>query len=178
MRKEFDADGRWAVEYEAKISAGMPTVDHDEILPKLYIGSVPVHDVDMNFLKAMGVTAILDLCLNNPAEESMARERGMQYFGTFVVDGRSLSQKQFDAITGLLARWRDEGHSIYVHCHGGLGRAPTAVAAYLVSRGVPATKAFDMIEERRSLWVTEGQRKGVSRFEARLLARKPKAGQL
>ncbi len=41
------------------------------------------------------------------------------------------------------------GRSVYVHCAGGLGRAPTLAICYLVTQGLPADEAIQFVKVRR-----------------------------
>lgn len=43
-----------------------------------------------------------------------------------------------------------DGHIIYLHCRGGLGRTGMMVGCYLVRHGMPGDKALEMIRELRS----------------------------
>ncbi|MHB9031728.1 MAG: protein-tyrosine phosphatase family protein [Anaerolineae bacterium] len=48
-----------------------------------------------------------------------------------------------DTIDSLLA----EGHHIYLHCEGGLGRTGTVAGCYLVRRGLSGRQALDFVSE-------------------------------
>lgn len=43
----------------------------------------------------------------------------------------------------------DEGGTIYIHCGSGVGRAPTMVAAYLISTGKSVDEAIEQIQAAR-----------------------------
>lgn len=56
---------------------------------------------------------------------------------------------------------------IYVHCQNGHGRAPTLVAAYLISKGKSAEEAEAFIKSKRSsMHLEETQRQALQDFSA------------
>jgi protein-tyrosine phosphatase len=42
-----------------------------------------------------------------------------------------------------------KGGKVYIHCHGGVGRAPTMAAAYFVSQGYSPAQAVEVIRKAR-----------------------------
>jgi len=157
--------------------AGEITVNHDEVTHQIHVGGVPITDEDFAYLKEQGFEAILDLCADNPDEAKMAERVGMESYSTFVRDGFSPEQDQFDEAVGTLRRWAGQGRKIYVHCHAGAGRAPTMVAAYLISIGFPMERALALLKiKRRFHIVSEHQRQGLREFEARVKQQKATGG--
>ncbi|MBI5960592.1 MAG: dual specificity protein phosphatase family protein, partial [Chloroflexi bacterium] len=43
----------------------------------------------------------------------------------------------------------DSGGKVYIHCAGGVGRAPTMAAAYFISRGLSLDEALKLIRKTR-----------------------------
>ena len=66
-----------------------------------------------------------------------------------VRDGESPSQDQFADGIQFMAEAVTDGGKVYVHCAGGIGRAPTMVAAYLVSEGYSVEKAISLVKDAR-----------------------------
>ena len=58
-----------------------------------------------------------------------------------------LEQLQFGVVA--IKKWIEMNKKIYVHCQNGHGRAPTMVAAYLISKGMKASEAVEFIKEKR-----------------------------
>jgi protein-tyrosine phosphatase len=57
------------------------------------------------------------------------------------------------------------GGRVYVHCAGGVGRAPTMAAAYLVSTGLATEEAWALIRRKRPfIKPTEAQRAALEQF--------------
>ena len=48
----------------------------------------------------------------------------------------------------------DEGHNVYLHCWGGIGRTGTVVGCYLIELGMSADQALEHIAQH---WTTVGQ---------------------
>ena len=61
------------------------------------------------------------------------------------------------------------GESVYIHCGGGIGRAPTMAAAYFISRGYSLEDAVELIRERRPfIHIMPPQFEQLRRYEASL----------
>ena len=160
--------GRMMVQEDARVCADRVTVDViDEIVPLVHIGRVPVHSLDMDYLKGRGFGAILDLCLDSPLEGDMAKGRGISYHGEYVVDGTSPTEAQFVRVTEWMKEQALKKKKIYVHCHAGLGRAPTVVIAYLILAGLPLFTAVGLVRKNRKsrqLEISMHQVDGITEF--------------
>lgn len=55
-------------------------------------------------------------------------------------------RQTLDAIDAALAA----GHTVYVHCWGGIGRTGTVIGCWLIEQGTPAQAAIDTIARMRS----------------------------
>jgi protein-tyrosine phosphatase len=57
---------------------------------------------------------------------------------------------------------------VYIHCAGGVGRAPTLAAAYLITQGMPLDEALAQIRKVRPfINIVPQQMAGLKEFEAR-----------
>ena len=148
------------------------TINYDEVIPEITVGSVPVTKVDMNLIKKEGFGALLDLCTDQENEARWAKERGIEFLSEYVHDGHTPTQAQYHRIT----EWIDEqiraGRKVYIHCHAGAGRAPTVTTAYLVRyRGMTTDEALEVLrEKRRHHIVSRYQVLGLRTFENTLSA--------
>ncbi len=67
----------------------------------------------------------------------------------------------------------DDGHRVYLHCYGGIGRTGTVVGCFLVRHGMTGLQALEQIaawrkgtsDERRISPETEAQRRMVLRWK-------------
>lgn len=114
----------------------------NQVLPEVFVGSFPetVEDIDHLQLK-VGVTAVLNL----QTEEDMKRlgcdwrKLHTHYRKSKMVvrrvpvrdfDPEDLRKTLPDCVQALNELLR-KGHTVYVHCTAGLGRAPSVVITYL-----------------------------------------------
>ncbi|MDA1192907.1 MAG: dual specificity protein phosphatase [Candidatus Poribacteria bacterium] len=67
-------------------------------------------------------------------------------------DGRPPREEQLRLGAEFVATQVALGRKVYVHCHAGVGRAPTLAAVYLVSTGMPPEDALRLIKEKRP-WI-------------------------
>ncbi|MCE7946377.1 MAG: protein phosphatase [Chloroflexi bacterium CFX4] len=65
------------------------------------------------------------------------------------VDGTPPTQEQLQRGVEFIHEQISAGRGVYVHCAGGLGRAPTLAICYLVARGLPADEAIRFVSVRR-----------------------------
>jgi protein tyrosine phosphatase (PTP) superfamily phosphohydrolase (DUF442 family) len=64
------------------------------------------------------------------------------------------------------------GGKVYIHCAGGIGRAPSMAAAYFVAHGFSLDEAIRLIQKTRPfIYITPVQMTQLRRFEAEELAR-------
>jgi len=66
-----------------------------------------------------------------------------------VKDHTAPSQKQLRAGVAFIENLIKNKVKIYIHCQRGHGRAPTLVAAYLISKGKTIKQAIDFIKKKR-----------------------------
>ena len=137
---------------------GRPSVS--AIRPALLVGEYPTPE-DAAWLAAEhGVTVVVSLqddtdlaCkgLVLSALENAYCRHGLGFHRIPIPDGddRHLAARLGD-IVALLGRLVDAGERIYLHCTGGLNRAPTAAIAYLHAReGLSLEAARDTVKRAR-----------------------------
>ncbi len=139
--------------------SGRPSVS--EILPELLIGEYPRHE-DIPWLKEThGITAVLtlqddeDLRVNGLDVDAMRREyaaRGIRLRRRPIPDGSAEAMKAHlsRAIEDLHCLI-EAGDRVYLHCNGGVNRAPTLAIAYLRAyRRMSLNEAMDHVKRRRA----------------------------
>ncbi len=145
-------------------------VNHDEILPLLHIGSVPSTRADFDHIRREGFDAVLDLCGDNDEEGEELRSRGMLFKRVRVHDTYSPTQDQFDEITKFLDGCAKSKAKVYVHCHAGAGRAPTAVLSWLIFSGHSVEEAVELVRRKRRVYfVSDRQMLGIRTLSNRLV---------
>jgi protein-tyrosine phosphatase len=131
-----------------------------ELLPNLLIGEYPRVE-DIAWLKSeFGVTAVHSLqddddlaqnAIDFSAMRAQCEEAGIRLVRTPIQDGSAdhMGERLDDALTALGALV-DAGERVYLHCNGGLNRAPTLAIAHLHSHeGMELREALAYVKERR-----------------------------
>ena len=98
-------------------------------------------------LERWGVGALLNMRV-----EWDDRKLGIQtphYLWLPTIDGTPSTVEQLARGAKFIHEQTVANRSVYVHCAAGLGRSPTQVIAYLMTRGSSVEKATDFVEQRR-----------------------------
>lgn len=121
-------------------------------------------------ISALGVRAVL----------SMQAEREDRFVGAppertlrlRVIDFTSPTQSQLDEGVLFMAEAQAAGLPVFVHCHGGIGRAPVMAAAYLMaSAGLASRDAIAQLRAARPIIAPNPMQLACLRtYEARLRA--------
>jgi protein-tyrosine phosphatase len=104
---------------------------------RLYVGRIPVRS-ERAKLEALGVTSVLNLCVEFPRRPGRRAATGLETAYLPVLDGAAPSPGQFRAAVEWIAARHGEGRSILVHCAQGRGRSVTVAAAALCRLGLAA----------------------------------------
>ena len=119
-------------------------------------------------LREQGIGALVSLD-ENGISSNMASERGMRYKHIPVPDFHAPDPPQADEFVEFVKNCRTDGMAVAVHCRGGYGRTGTLIACYLISQGMSARDAIDVVRRRRPGSIeTAGQEKFLSNYEKSL----------
>lgn len=108
------------------------------VAPNLIRGGQPT-EKGFEKLKAMGVTMVVNLRLEDDDEEPLVRRLGMTPVWLPIPDTCAPTQEQVAKFHELLARPNEK---IYVHCSAGIFRTGTMVATYRLKKGQPWADTF------------------------------------
>lgn len=160
---------RMAVDRFSRANPNSVSIDFDEVTPQVTVGSVPITPVDVQEIASQGFGAVLDMCNDNRREKEFMARHEIDYKVCFVPDGHSPKQEQLDEVSEFIRDKVAEHKKIYVHCHAGAGRAPTATCAYLIRFcGFTVEQALQLLKTRRRYHkISLDQREGLAKFYER-----------
>lgn len=125
----------------------------------------------LSWLRKHGTDFLITL-----TEENLPRnwidDAGLMSVHIPIDDMHPPTMEQMDHLISVIDKARDAKMGVTIHCLAGKGRTGTALAAYMVSRGLTADQAIDRVRDLRpgSLEVSE-QEYAVHEFERRLRRR-------
>jgi atypical dual specificity phosphatase len=92
-----------------------------------------------------GVRTVISL-INIPQHKKVYEDAGFAYLSSPVLDG---DPPTFDQMGRIINFYRASPSAVAVHCHAGLGRTGTAVAACLMSEGHYVRDAIRIVRGAR-----------------------------
>ena len=143
---------------------GAPMVKYSLIAPGVLVG--PQHrQAGLRRLATIGVRYCVNMRTEfDDAEHGLAPEH---YCHLPTVDDEAPTLEQLRRGVEFVERAISAGESVYIHCGGGIGRAPTMAAAYFISQGYTLDEAIALIRETRPfIHVMPPQLDQLRRFEA------------
>jgi predicted protein tyrosine phosphatase len=134
----------WARVYNWVV--GRPVLRYSSITPQLYVGG-QMNASGWRWLAARGLTA--DLNLRSEFDDAAHGIAPQSYLWLPTDDDHAPALEQLQAGVDFIRRNIESGGKVYVHCAGGVGRAPTMAAAYLVSTGLGVDQAWALVRATR-----------------------------
>ena len=125
---------------------GIPHRRSSEITPQIYVGG-QYNDKGKAWLEAHNIHA----CVNMRIEVDDA-ERGLDlknYLYLPTIDDEAPTMEHLYEGIEFCQRIVGEGGTVYIHCKGGIGRAPTMAVAYFMSTGMSLDEALTFIRKKR-----------------------------
>ncbi|HNT74749.1 MAG TPA: dual specificity protein phosphatase [Anaerolineae bacterium] len=122
----------------------LPEVSRVE--PLLYVGGQPRRR-GLAHMQRLGITASV-----NMREEVDDARRGValeHYLWLPTTDDRPPTLEMLTRGVAFITAHIAAGRGVYIHCAAGVGRAPTMAAAYLVSKGLTPSLAWERIRRVR-----------------------------
>lgn len=136
-------------------------MDSTKILERLYIGSCPRTNEDIEVLHLTGIAAILNLQTDEDEAYANIDWRRLEAgYRAHSIEIRRVPVRDFDPqdlttklpeCVRTLRELLDAGHAVYLHCTAGTGRSPTVTIAYLHWHcGMNLNEAYQYVRSRRS----------------------------
>lgn len=100
-------------------------------------------------LKAMGVTAVIDLREEAKDDEAALAKLGIELLHLPATDRYAASQEQLRQGVEWAMERIEHGGQVYAHCKHGVGRGPLMGLAILVAQGETSSSALRMLRSKR-----------------------------
>lgn len=141
---------------------GTPILANSEITPEIYVGP-QFNQRGKRLLEKNGITGDVNMRVEfDDAAHGLALAH---YCHLPTVDDDSPAPEHFQKGVDFIRGVVDGGGKVYIHCKGGIGRAPTMAAAYFVSRGMTVDQAIALIKSRRPfINITPPQMEALQRY--------------
>ena len=125
---------------------GIPILRYCQVTPQIFIGA-QISAIGKRRLLAHGFTAIVNL--RAEFDDAAHGLTLAQYCYLPAVDERAPTLAQLEAGAVFIRSVVESGGKVYIHCQGGIGRAPTLAAAYFMRQGYGLAAALDLIRAAR-----------------------------
>jgi protein-tyrosine phosphatase len=125
---------------------GIPIAKYNRITPQIFVGP-QFRQYGKRKLERMGINGSVNLRTEYDDAAHGLIFDNYCYLPTF--DNEEPSMEQLKQGVEFIQRITTEGGKVYIHCAGGMGRAPTMAAAFFISRGKPLDEAIALIKESR-----------------------------
>jgi predicted protein tyrosine phosphatase len=125
---------------------GVPLVSYSQITPLLYVG--PQYGKrGKTKLERLGIHHSVNMRIEfDDAEHGLALTH---YCYLPTIDDAAPSLDHLDQGARFIKQAVDAGQPVYIHCAGGVGRAPAIAAAYFVHEGKTLDEAVSLIQAKR-----------------------------
>lgn len=128
------------------VLAGMPMPFIDPERRMNGGGTLEAHVDELDQLHRAGIRAVVSL-LNLPQDADVYESAGFNFLCLPIPDGHAPSTEQAVGFVRFVTQQLAAERPVAVHCHAGLGRTGTMLAAYLIHRGETAEAAIRRVRE-------------------------------
>jgi predicted protein tyrosine phosphatase len=125
---------------------GVPMLRYSEVTPQIFVGP-QFRKNGRRMLEQAGITNSINLRLEYDDAARGLALAGHCYLPT--VDDAAPSLEHLAEGVRFIEEVVSRGEKVYIHCAGGVGRAPTMAAAYLVTQGMAADEAYACVIRAR-----------------------------
>ena len=126
--------------------SGVPLMQYSQITPQVYVGP-QYGPAGKRKLEELGITGDVNLRVEfDDAAHNLALQH---YCHLPTVDDDAPSIEHLQQGVKFIEQLLNNGEKVYIHCAGGIGRAPTMAAAYFISQGMSLPEAIALIKKTR-----------------------------
>jgi protein-tyrosine phosphatase len=142
---------------------GVPILKYSRITPQIYVGP-QYRQAGKRKLEQSGINGDVNLRIEfDDAAHGLALEN---YCHLPTVDDTAPTLDHLQQGVAFIRQVTSAGGKVYIHCAGGVGRAPTMAAAYFISQGLSLEDALILIKKTRPfIKITPEQMEQLERFE-------------
>jgi len=143
---------------------GIPLLEYSKITDAVYVG--PQHrKAGLAHMAAAGINAVVNMRVEHDDAQHGCAPVAYCYLPT--VDDAAPSLEHLRAGVAFMQRVIGDGGKVYIHCKGGIGRAPSMAIAYFVAEGQSLADAIALVKRTRPFVnITSVQMEQLRRFEA------------
>lgn len=128
------------------ILTGIPIMKYSHITPEIYVGP-QYRQAGKSRLEKLGITGSVNLRIEfDDQPHGLALK---EYCYIPVINDHAPTIEQLEQGVAFMQRIIANGGKVYIHCQGGLGRAPTMAAAYFIRQGYKLNEAVKLIKQTR-----------------------------
>jgi predicted protein tyrosine phosphatase len=142
---------------------GVPLMRFSTITPEVHVGP-QYGQRGKRALEKLGIRAGVNLRIEfDDAAHGLALAN---YCHLPTVDDAAPTIAHLEEGVAFMQQMIDAGEQVYIHCAGGVGRAPTMAAAYFISQGMTLDEALALIRKTRPfILITPPQLARLRAFE-------------
>ncbi len=120
-------------------------------------GELNAYNDDLPRLHEAGIRAVVSL-VNNPSDGLVYHDAGFDFISVPIPDFNPPAPQQAAQVVEFIDRMKEAAKPVVVHCHAGLGRTGTLLAAYLIANGKKTMEAIAAVRSVRPGAIeTQGQ---------------------
>jgi predicted protein tyrosine phosphatase len=136
----------WAYGRGLPVITGVPLLQFCQVTPLLFVGS-QFNARGKQRLEKNGITAVVNMRIEwDDAAHNLAFPH---YLHLPTVDDTAPTVDDLETGIRFIRDSIQAGAKVYIHCGGGIGRAPTMAAAYLIAEGSSLDQALAAIRKVR-----------------------------
>jgi predicted protein tyrosine phosphatase len=136
----------WLVGHLIPSVSGVPNLKFCQITPQIYVGGQHGRR-GKRLLELEGITGDVNMRIEyDDAEHGVALEHTCHLP---TIDDTEPTLEHLAEGAAFIDRLVRAGEKVYIHCAGGIGRAPTMAAAYFITQGMTLDDALALIQEKR-----------------------------
>ena len=142
---------------------GIPLLQFSRITPQIYVG--PQYGKrGKTHLEKNGINA--DVNMRIEFDDAVHGLDLTRYCYLPTVDDDAPTMEHLQKGVEFIKQAVDAGESVYIHCAGGIGRAPTMATAYFISTGMRLDDAIALIKKTRPfIYIMPPQMERLREFE-------------